>query len=265
MNIKQHKFVTEYLRWGDQVIAYKNAYNATSNYKTLESSANRLLRSSEVAQTIREAQARIRETVEKEVAEQLKGNLLTIQHKRELLYEIATGQLSVEQTYKGKDCNVCSQYIRPTINQMLKAIDLDNKLAGHYTHQHKPTNHVTASKNDEVASRQSGKPKQQGSQQSTTKNYPPRRGVGVGSLASETKHGLSQHPDSYRDITNQCHTELDSASHVRSRKESKPEKSQQNTTNERLYVSTKPLESRKELSEIAVKPIRARAAEVLLE
>ncbi len=37
------------------------------------------------------------------------------------------------QNYKGKDCNQCTQMVRPTINQMLKAIDLDSKLAGHYS------------------------------------------------------------------------------------------------------------------------------------
>ena len=45
------------------------------------------------------------------------------------------------QNYKGKDCNQCTQMVRPTINQMLKAIDLDSKLAGHYTVKQSADNH----------------------------------------------------------------------------------------------------------------------------
>lgn len=139
MNLKQHKFVTEYLRFGDQAIAYKNAYNSNATGKVIESAANRLMKHPEVAQAIADAQATIREQVTKEVAEQLKGELLTIQHKRELLYRIATGEMRILQYHKGKDCNTCSQYVTPSINQMLRAIHLDNKLAGHYPlHNHSP-------------------------------------------------------------------------------------------------------------------------------
>lgn len=138
MKLEHYKFVTEYLHRNDKALAYKNAYNSDSNYNTLESAANRLLKNPEVAEAINNAQAAIRSKVEAEVAEQLKGELLTIKKKRELLYDIATGQMWVEQSYKGKDCNVCTQYVRPTINQMLRAIHLDNKLAGHYPTQQKP-------------------------------------------------------------------------------------------------------------------------------
>src|SRR5690606_29589807 len=62
----------------------------------------------------------------------LKKELLTVQRKRELLAQIATGEMYVMQYYKGKDCSHCSQHVAPTINQMLRAIDLDSRLAGHY-------------------------------------------------------------------------------------------------------------------------------------
>src|SRR5690606_22241191 len=71
--------------------------------------------------------------VEQEIRAQQKTELLTIRRKRELLANIATGEMYAVQNYKGKDCNQCTQMVRPTINQMLKAIDLDSKLAGHYT------------------------------------------------------------------------------------------------------------------------------------
>ena len=134
MNNKQHAFVTEYLRHGDKIIAYNLAYKKqTNNYTAIESAANRLLRDPEIAHAISSVRDAIRHEVEQEIRQQLRTELLSIQRKRELLAQIATGELCAIQVYKGKDCNQCTQMVRPTINQMLKAIDLDNKLAGHYT------------------------------------------------------------------------------------------------------------------------------------
>ncbi|MCB0700543.1 MAG: hypothetical protein H6551_01175 [Chitinophagales bacterium] len=133
MNQKQHSFVTEYLRIGDKVIAYKIAYQCDStNLETLISSANRLMKHPEVAKAIEDVQSRIRAQVEYELKQELRRELLTVQRKRELLAAIATGDISVEQNYKGRDCKTCTQFAKPTINQMLKAIDIDSKLAGHY-------------------------------------------------------------------------------------------------------------------------------------
>lgn len=133
MNLKQHTFVTEYLRRGDQVMAYMHAYNRfDANYKTIESASNRLLKKPEIAQAIHDAQTRVREQVEQELAQELKDQVLTIEHKRQLLFKIATGEMVVEQNYKGKNCTQCTQFIHPSINQMLKAIDIDNKLTHQY-------------------------------------------------------------------------------------------------------------------------------------
>lgn len=133
MNLKQHAFVTEYLRFGDPVIAYHNAYKCyQSSSRTKESAANRLLKNPEIAAAIYNAQSRIRAEVEQELKAELRKELLSIQRKREILARIAEGDVYIEQNYKGKDCRNCTQLVKPTINQMLKAIDLDSKLAGHY-------------------------------------------------------------------------------------------------------------------------------------
>ncbi|MBS1773249.1 MAG: terminase small subunit [Bacteroidetes bacterium] len=133
MNIKQHRFITEYLRFGDKAIAYKNAYNTPhANYRTLESAANRLLKKPEIAYAIEEAMARIRSEAEQELKQQLREELMSVQRKRDILARIAHGDVYIEQTYRGKGCQTCSVMVKPTINQMLKAIDLDSKLAGDY-------------------------------------------------------------------------------------------------------------------------------------
>lgn len=148
MNLKQHSFITEYLRHRDHVVAYKNAYQSTSDYRTIESAANRLLRQPEIAQAIQDAMNSIRAEVEEELKQELKTELLTLQKKRELLAKIAMGEQVVEQNFRGKNCSQCTQFIKPTINQMLKAIDLDSKLAGHYGKQkkHEPTHTVIQQK-----------------------------------------------------------------------------------------------------------------------
>ena len=148
MNVQQYNFVTAYLRTGDKIQSYKSAYNSEStNYHSLESAANRLLRQPEIAATIRGIQESIRAEVEAELKAELKHELLTIQEKRELLAQIARGEMTAEQNYRGKNCSQCTQFIKPTINQMLKAIDLDSKLAGHYGNYPKEKRRRTSQQN----------------------------------------------------------------------------------------------------------------------
>lgn len=134
MNFKHQSFITEYLRHRNAYTAYCLAYNVQdeSNYDSIMSAANRLLNRPDVNSIITSVLENIRREVEEEIRTELKTELLTIQHKRELLAKIATGQTYAVQHYKGKDCSQCTQMVTPTINQMLRAIDLDNKMAGHY-------------------------------------------------------------------------------------------------------------------------------------
>ncbi|OSZ82458.1 hypothetical protein CAP35_04090 [Chitinophagaceae bacterium IBVUCB1] len=133
MNLKQHRFVTEYLKWGDAQLAYKKAYDCKSNNnRAIESATHRLLRHPDVAQAIAEAEARLRAEAEMEVRTKLAGELLTVQRKREILARIAEGNIYIEQQYKGGNCRTCTQMVKPSIDQMLKAIDLDSRLAGDY-------------------------------------------------------------------------------------------------------------------------------------
>lgn len=161
MKLENYKFVTEYLYWGEPVIAYQNAFEAAGDYNTLLPLAEALLDDEEVAATISRAKAAIEERVEQQAARQEKAQLLTLEKKRELLYEIATGQKLVEYSYKGRDCNQCTQLIRPNINQMLRAIHLDARLANHYPQHHKSV---------PLSSLQGGTPKQSNPPVSTSRH-----------------------------------------------------------------------------------------------
>ena len=150
MNLKQQRFITEFLRYGDKIIAYKAAYeNPSADPEVIISSANRLLRKPEIREAIEAAQKRIRYEVEAELKAELKQELLTIQRKREILAQIANGDALIEQHTKGKNCNMCTILQRPNFNQILKAIDVDSKLAGHYKHQvNGHVNHVHVQKQE---------------------------------------------------------------------------------------------------------------------
>ena len=94
--------------------------------------------------------------------------------------------MSALQYYRGKDCSQCSQYVLPTIAQMLAAIKEDSKLAGHYP----------------AAQRTSARPVESQKQLSQTP-APPFREAGRVEPANNNK---SQQTPSL------CHPELDSGS-----------------------------------------------------
>ena len=135
MDNNKLNFITTYLRHRSVYTAYCIAYNVEdqSQYETIMAAAQQLMDDPEVGGLIRSVLEHVQYEVEQEIRAQQKTELLTIQRKRELLANIATGEMYAIQNYKGKDCNQCTQMVRPTINQMLKAIDLDSKLAGHYS------------------------------------------------------------------------------------------------------------------------------------
>jgi len=241
MNIKQYKFVTEYLKWGNQLIAYKNAYQSKGSYKSIQSAANRLLNDPEVAKAIYESEARIRGEVEIAIANRQIKEILTIEEKRTLLKQIAAGTMYVEQKYKGKNCTQCSQYISPTINQMLAAIREDNKLAGHYPHKQNGKWIIPAAQAEEE---NSGTP--ENLQQNTTIVDPkislPFRGVG-GQPPQDENH---ENPQQFTTTEEQDATPLlflggdigASASGGDKRQSGRLTREEQETQNENLPVRT---------------------------
>ncbi len=134
MDNNQLNFIATYLRHRSVYTAYCIAYNVEDQrqYESIMAAANQLMDDPEVGGLIRSVLEHVHYEVQQEIRAEQKQELLTVQRKRELPARIATGEISVMQHYKGKDCNQCTQMVQPTINQMIRAIDLDSKLAGHY-------------------------------------------------------------------------------------------------------------------------------------
>ena len=132
MNLKQQTFITCYLQTGNKLQAYKTAYHSKSNNdNALESAANRLLRRPDVGEAIRLTLQTVREQAETELKDQLRVELLSVNEKRAMLASIARGEPVPQSVPVGNDIWRTGAML-PTINQRLKAIDIDNKISGLY-------------------------------------------------------------------------------------------------------------------------------------
>ena len=133
MNIKQHKFITEYLRFQDKIVAYNNAYpNPKRNGRATESAANRLMQKPEIAKVIADAMDTSMYVAREELKDQMKEELLTVYQKRLLCRRVVLGEVREEITVKGKDCNQCTYYREISYSTKLRYSREDSLLAGHY-------------------------------------------------------------------------------------------------------------------------------------
>ena len=99
---KQEKFIQNIIKGMSQRQAYKNAYNAKYSVKSIDEKASTLFNSEKV-------QERYKELLKKADDE----SIMTAKFKRQALKEI----------FKNKENNM---------NDRLKALDIDNKMAGEY-------------------------------------------------------------------------------------------------------------------------------------
>lgn len=126
-------------RWADYVVsgksnteAYKLVYpNAT--LKTCQNKGGVLSKKGELIEYINSRLQKIAEKVEKKASDELLnvevGLILTSARKREILAKIVNGEMEVEKyvTVKGELKKVKA---KPDLNDIMKAIELDNKMAG---------------------------------------------------------------------------------------------------------------------------------------
>lgn len=145
-------------RWADYVVsgksnteAYKLVYpNAT--LKTCQNKGGVLSKKGELRDYINSRLQKIAEKVEKKASEELLdvevGLILTSARKREILAKIVNGEMEVEKyvTVKGELKKVKA---KPDLNDIMKAIELDNKMAGDNV-QAKPNQVAKAQEVDKV-------------------------------------------------------------------------------------------------------------------
>lgn len=132
---KHEVFVREMVRTGDQVKSYMKAY-PKCQYESARTKGSMLLKNVAVNEQIRQASERLRMEVEAEVKHELKAeimlSILNANEKRGILAKIAKGEPVIFRTKKDENGEEIQVPVLPDITDMMKAIDLDNKMAGDY-------------------------------------------------------------------------------------------------------------------------------------
>lgn len=131
-------FIDEMVQHGDQVRAYKAAYPKVSD-ETARVQSYRLVQNSTIASAIREQVATIKGEAQKqaisELKEELKGKVLSRQQKRELLCQIALGEIEIpvkKPVWNPKEEKFVFVTVQeqPDFKERMKAAEIDNKMEG---------------------------------------------------------------------------------------------------------------------------------------
>lgn len=129
----------EHKKWADLVVKGESDIDAyiklfpTSTRKNAANITSRWRKKEEILTYLRKKSSKISSLVEnkleKEVSSLEVSNILTSAKKREILAKIVSGEFETEKyvTIKGELKKV---KVKPDINDIMKAIELDNKMAG---------------------------------------------------------------------------------------------------------------------------------------
>lgn len=130
---QKHKiFADEYIKHGNGTKAYMAAYPKTSK-ETARPQSYRLLQNVTIQAYIKSFTDKINEKAEnllvERLAEERLANLLTVIEKREILARIARGEQEAEDLILVKG-EVKKVRRKPTVMEVVHAIDKDNKMTG---------------------------------------------------------------------------------------------------------------------------------------
>jgi hypothetical protein len=142
-------FVDEIVKHGDPKKAVMKAYPKTKGEAAISKQCHRLSKNVYVQAAIKERSQKIEAIATQKAAEELSGkivaNTLTAMRKREILQQIAEGSLEVTvrkpvfDKESGKWVTVPVKEM-PDHSTRMRAIDLDNKMAGDYAPEKKDLN-----------------------------------------------------------------------------------------------------------------------------
>lgn len=120
---KEHKiFADEYIRTGDKAKSYLKAF-PTTKPNAAAANAQRLIKNDKVQNYIYGIQSEIKEKT-------VSGLVLTIEEKRSILKNIATGKAEINTTTVTKRGEVVPVTRKPTFNDIVRAIELDSRISG---------------------------------------------------------------------------------------------------------------------------------------
>lgn len=127
------KFIREMNKHGDAIEAYLKAYPKATSRKSAATSAERLLKKAEIQRLLKsnpEIQQKAMEKAIEELKEELKFEVLESAKKRQILYDIATGVHKPKEYFTKKDGTVGSYSRDSSPVEIMRAIEIDNRMAG---------------------------------------------------------------------------------------------------------------------------------------
>lgn len=138
------KFIREMNKTGDKIEAYLKAFPKVTSRKSAATSAERLLKKAEIQQLLKinpDIQQKAQQKVVDELAEEIKVEVLTAVEKRAILRKIANGDLDIPEYFVKRDGTVGNYKRKPDAIEIIKAIETDNRMAGHDAPQKHEVDH----------------------------------------------------------------------------------------------------------------------------
>lgn len=127
-------FIRHMNKTGDKIEAYLKAYPKVTSRKTASTNADRLLKNEVIFNLIRvnpDIQQKAQQKVVDELAAEIKEEVLTAMEKRIVLRKIAIGEMLIPEYFVKRDGTVGNYQRKPDAMEIIKAIETDNRMAGH--------------------------------------------------------------------------------------------------------------------------------------
>ncbi len=127
-------FVKEINRHGDRAKAYLKAYPTVCSNRVASINAYRLMKHPEIQPLLKfvpEVFRKAQSQVLSEVTSEMLADVLNVADKRSILCKIAKGELDIPEHFIKRDGTVGKFMRKPNALEIIRAIETDNKLAGH--------------------------------------------------------------------------------------------------------------------------------------
>jgi len=137
MTVKEKKWADYVAKGKTPVQAYLLVY-PNAKEKTARNRIGKFLKKEELAHYLKSksqklteiTQKKVEEIVTNAIVEQEVGEILSTAKKRWLLAKIASGTFEYERTEITKDGDIVKVMCKPNLMEMMKAIDIDNRMSG---------------------------------------------------------------------------------------------------------------------------------------
>lgn len=126
-------FIKEMNKTGDKIASYLKAYPKCKSRASARVNASKLLHNATVVGLLKQTpviQQEARSLAINELKDEIKFDALTVSEKREYLRRLAFGEVDIEEHFVKRDGTVGKYFRKPSAFERMKAIEIDNRMAG---------------------------------------------------------------------------------------------------------------------------------------